>query len=366
MFWMINTLGLFTDKVLSSVVVSIGTDGAVLTSNSGYQEGNVIIDTTGFNRLRLAAVMSTPSWAYGGGWTRIQVYDGGNLIFSQDHVYDSLSIETELKVSSGQIQIKAFSSGSGGGASSVAIYNRKNYSCNKLLRNIRKTFVSGSVAEGWVNPWLRGCSIASPSTSYILALGDWYHGGGHYPVTVNCDGVVIKSQGYDMLELNISGGVVSDGDGWNSFVYVYESDSPTVFGSPPIYTRNFSTATDSFPMYIPLSRDYIKVQGYVVLGRWFHTGDITLFQPSLSRPLSISAKTPQNYPVYNALINITDADDNGVIGTVTTDANGNATFNIDMADHETVTIWGDKTINKSILNMTAKEISVLKEINVDT
>lgn len=233
------------------------------------------------------------------------------------------------------------------------------------LKNIRKTFVSGSVAA-IVDAWGDlGCVMATPSTSYDLAYC-WPFDSWKAKEVANCSGIVLNSKGYDTFELNIDWGLSwSDwaSDGWNIHVYVYGSDSPMDFNSPPVYTGDYQAAT--FPVDVPVTTDYIKIAAQIVEGRWYYTGYATLYQPSLMKQVTVAVKTPKKYPVYDAIVNVIDADDNGALGSFATDSNGDAAFSVDIIDHANIKLWAEKAINKSVLSLTAKDISQLLEVNVD-
>lgn len=265
-----------------------------------------------------------------------------------------------LDITSNQIKVKA--TGSSQNGSSAVITNQIDHSFSNLLRNIRKAFVSGSIVNTCA-----GCMAASPSTSYRISASD-YCGNrsmGHY----NCDGIILDTEGYDGFELNAFGvGWGYDyydwyGHGRDPYYYwIYVGESDSITGPFPII---YQSDTQGYQL-LPLTKRYLKVWATTSYSAPYSTPSVGISQRTTQELITITTKTPQGFPVSGATITVQDVLDSSIIATVGTNSQGVAQVYIDTIDHDTFKVWGAKTINKLISNITAKDISLLKEINIDT
>lgn len=225
------------------------------------------------------------------------------------------------------------------------------------LRNYRATFIRGKVT-GWGSP----CVDASPSTSYTIALYAWNEG------NKACSGIVLDAQGFDSFLINITGEANGNSVNWNIIVAQADNDVDSQYAQ--IYSQGVGAYWGGFSLnqVISISKRYIKIYAQLSSSSGPRpAGYVNFVQTQEFKNVSATVKTPQKYPVYNATVNVADIVDGTILGSSTTGADGKSgLIRIDIIDHPNIKIWGEKTINKSLLNISAKDISVLKEINVDT
>lgn len=232
------------------------------------------------------------------------------------------------------------------------------------LQNYRKSLVSGQVVGNICGSY-PVCVDATPATSYNLAQATYC---GYYMGQRNiaCSGIILNGTGFDKFELNAYGvGSGIDYDYYNrpySFtIYVGAADN---IGD--IFSLIYQSNTQGYAL-LPITRKYLKIWGSISYGTPYRDVQIGLSQTSLIKKISAIIKIPQKYPVYNAIVNVVDSDDGTILGTLTTGTDGKTgQLDVDIIDRPNIKIWAQKSINKSLLNITAKDISLLKEINVDT
>lgn len=146
--------------------------------------------------------------------------------------------------------------------------------------------------------------------------------------------------------------------------FISEADTAEMNNEIEIFHETFPGAdnqTIDYKRQVTLSKKYLRFLSSPIQGGW---PDFECPWPGriLKKPIPdfyISGKvtTPQGHPVFNASVKSTiDSKKTDIDGTysglgVLTGANK---------------LWAEKSINKSLLGKTAKEISLLKDINVDT
>lgn len=240
-----------------------------------------------------------------------------------------------------------------------------------IMMNIRNTFLKGSSINLNSGYSIGGsCDLPDPGISYVLASTTGYSHWNRW--TNSCDGVILlNDKGYQQIHIRL--------DIWNKYAqgqsitfYIYESSDDISYSL--IFTKIYKSSQDSSPEHliedilVPIKGKYIKLKGYMPpsSGEGTLVGSVTASQLQLFKKISAYVHTPEAYPVYNALITFTDADDQSVLFTSITDEKGlTQKTEVDIVAHRNIKIWGEKTIDKPILRKTAKEISEIININAD-
>jgi hypothetical protein len=180
-------------------------------------------------------------------------------------------------------------------------------------------------------------------------------------------GAVFDAIGYDSIKLQAHF-IVSD---FALGYYIAESDNTEYYEGnilhSSIHYHNDYPGYEDLSLNIALTKRYVKV--WTQYEDFDHAqmawlGDCILSEPD-HNTFWVHTKTPENYPVFKANVIAVDTDTKEVLSQSITDINGNAGLDINFLVHQKITLHGEKTIDKTVLNLTAKEISELISINAD-
>jgi len=185
---------------------------------------------------------------------------------------------------------------------------------------------------------------------------------------------IIDALGYDSIYISI---VLYMAAPCNNYGYYYIYESNNSDGSDATLLRYLNPILSYSPNWeffvrellnenIPLTKRYVKLAVLIPYYQYpggTDSGVLYLRQIGLAtKVVTVRVTTSQGYVVYGTTIKVLDLGNNAA-NRGTTDKNGWVTINLWTGDQK---IWAEKTINKSLLNMSAKDISELKEINADT